>query len=419
MNEPIYITGMGAMTSMGDLANTWQGVLQGERGFQPITTWPLGDWPYVAGELKHYEPRKMIPDPKILKLLSRQDVIGLHAAGLAIEDSRLLEARAELPDPCDFNDKTGIYVGSPGNKFFQQYDFMPLLAHSGASLQTFADQMFSLVHPMWLLKILPNNVLAYTGIFYGFKGANQNISNHAASGLQAVTEAFWAIKTGQIDRAVVVAYDLGFDPQSLLYYAELGVVSLKGEIKPFDKAQDGTLLAEGAGALVLESARSAEARQARVYGQILGGSSSSEARGILPVDATGAPLLRTLQRALSDAKLPISELGMVTAHGNANRRSDQSEAGALGALFGEAKIPIAAFKWSFGHTLTAAGILDLLCTVCALRDKSVPGIATFNEKALYCEDLSISNLPQPLTGEKALVIARGLGGINSCVIVSL
>ena len=121
---------------------------------------------------------------------------------------------------------------------------------------------------MWLLRILPNNVLAYTGITYGFKGPNHNITNHAVGGTQAILEAYHAIRSGQADRAVVVAYDMGIEPQALFYYEKLGVVSGR-HLKPFDDDHDGTLLAEGAAALVLESEDSVNARAATCYGEIL------------------------------------------------------------------------------------------------------------------------------------------------------
>src|SRR5208283_989287 len=120
------------------------------------------------------------------------------------------------------------------------------------NMQTFAKHLFDEVHPMWLLRILPNNVLAYTGITYGFKGPNHNITNHAVGGTQAILEAYHAIRSGQADRAVVVAYDMGVEPQALFYYKQLGVVSER-HLKPFDSEHDGTILADGAAALVLES----------------------------------------------------------------------------------------------------------------------------------------------------------------------
>jgi 3-oxoacyl-[acyl-carrier-protein] synthase-1 len=159
--------------------------------------------------------------------------------------------RDTLPHKNPFNEQTAVFVGSPGNKYLQQYDFLPLLAKTH-NMQQFAQQLFETVHPMWLLRILPNNVLAYTGITYEFKGANHNITNHAVGGTQALLEAYHAIRSGQAERAVVVAYDMAIEPQALFYYEQLGVLSNQ-HLKPFDEAHDGTILAEGAAALVLES----------------------------------------------------------------------------------------------------------------------------------------------------------------------
>lgn len=418
----VYISGMSTVSSIGmNLEDTWNALLKGETGIRPVSHWQEKvEKVFIGAELKDYQPRRMVPDPKWLKLISRQDVIGLCAASQAIEQSGCITYRDSLTDEKDreaFNDGTGVYVGSAGNKFFQQYDCIPLFAKSEGKTTAFAEHLFETVHPMWLLKILPNNVLAYTGIQYGFKGPNQNIANHAASGLQAIIEAYWAIALGQAERAVVVAYDAAAEPQSAMYYEQLGTISTSGSIKPFDQNRDGTILGEGAAALVLESEAAVSARGAKCYGEILGGKSSAEAFGVFGLDKTSKPLIDLMESALEHTHLSPADIGLITAHGNGNIQSDATEAHALSQVFGQHQTPVTSFKWSLGHTLCASAVLDTALTAYALKEKQAPGIAVLETLADDCQGVSVSAETRPISSPIGMVLSRGFGGIDSCLLL--
>lgn len=412
----VFITGLSALTASGDTAdNTWEAVLAGQTDIDEIKQWDLSTWSHrLGGELKNFQPAKMLPDRKLMKVISRQDVMGINAAMQAVEHSQLIPYRSTL-DPAvidSFNDKTAIYIGSPGNKYFQQDDFLPLLAKTNGNMQEFAGQLFNEVHPMWLLRILPNNVLAYTGITYNFKGPNHNITNHAVGGAQAIIEAYHAISQGQAERAVVVAYDVAIEPQALFYYEKLGVIS-KQHLKPFDKAHDGTILAEGAAALVLESEASARARGAQCYGEIVAGKSASEGSGLFSLEESGESLAALMTQTLATRELSAMDIDFVVAHGNGNIKSDDSEAQAITAVFDN--VPVTAFKWSTGHTVAASGVLDTVLATYALNNKCIPGIANFEST-----DLNINVQSQHRYLEKsqtAVVINRGFGSMNACLVI--
>lgn len=415
----VFITGRSALTGTGATADaTWDALLSGERGIGEVQHWDLSTWTHRLGaELKDFQPAKMLPDKKLNKVISRQDVMGINAAVQAVEHSQMISYRDSLDEVDAFNDQTAVYVGSPGNKYFQQYDFLSLVAKTDGDMHQFAQHLFEEVHPMWLLRILPNNVLAYTGITYGFKGPNHNITNHAVGGTQAILEAYHAIRTGQADRAVVVAYDMGIEPQALFYYEKLGVVSAN-DLRPFDKAHDGTLFAEGAAALVLESEASASARNAIRYGEIVGGLSASEAAGLFSVEAEGSHLHALMERTLEQAQITSEDVGLVVAHGNGNSKSDISEAKAVLGTFKEQNIPVTAFKWSIGHTLGASGLIDAVLTTYALENQCAPGIANFHNIAPDCAGLSVSADHQNINkGTSALMINRGFASMNACLVI--
>lgn len=417
----VWITGRSVVSASGDNAQeTWDAILAGRSAITEINQADLSSWPArLGGQIANYQPARMLPDRKLLKVISRQDVLGINAAMQAVNHSGMIDWRDSLSCQQDFNDNTAVYVGSPGNKYAQQYDFLPLLAKTNGDMSLFAKELFNEVHPTWLLRILPNNVLAYTGITYGFKGPNHNVTNHAVGGTQAILEAYHAIQSGQAERAVVVAYDVGIEPQALFYYDRLGVLSAR-HLKPFDSAHDGTILAEGAAALVLESEASAKARGAVCYGEIAAGFASSEAAGLFSLEADGAPLASLLQKTLDNLQLQASDIDMIVAHGNGNQASDNSEAQAINAVFSTHQVPVTAFKWAMGHTLSASGVLDTVLMTHALQERCVPGIAGFKELATSCHGLNIAANHRilPTKPRHALMINRGFASMNACLVVS-
>lgn len=421
----VFVTGLSALTACGNtLDETWQALLEGRHGLSEISQWDLSNWDCrLGGELKNFQPAASLPDRKWLKVISRQDVMGINAAIQAVNHSQMIDYRSSLDEgrALSFNEDTAIFVGSPGNKFYQQYDFLKLLSNTNAEMQPFARQLFDEVHPMWLLRILPNNVLAYTGITYGFKGSNQNITNHAVGGTQAILEAYHAIRCGQAERAVVVAYDVGTEPQALFYYDKLGVLS-KRHLIPFDKDHDGTLLAEGAAALVLESETSVRSREANCYAEILGGFSASEGAGLFSLEQGGEPLAKLIKKTLHSLALEEDKLDMIVAHGNANQVSDNSEAFAIRQAQIETKTPVTAFKWATGHTLCASGVLDAVLMSYAMKKRCIPGIAPLKELAPECQTLNVQaetrELPSRNNPNHALMISRGFASMNACLVMA-
>jgi len=415
----VFITGRGVVSASGmNVGEMWASLLNGKTGIDEIKGYDLSTWTYrLGGELKNYQPSSMLPDRKLLKVVSRQDVIGIFAAVQAVEDSQLIEYRDTLSDANQFNQDTAVYVASPGNKYYQQYDFLPLVAKSKHNMHTFAEHLFSEVHPMWLLRILPNNVLAYTGITYGFKGENHNVVNHASGGMQAILEAYHAIRSGRASRAVVVAYDVGIEPQALLYYERLGILSAQ-HLKPFDHAHDGTVLAEGAAAIVLESEASVLERNRVPYAEVLGGFSETEGGHLFTIDARGKPLESLLARTLAENQLTPADLSFIVAHGNGNPISDKSEAYAINALLMGHSVPVTAYKWSMGHTLCASGIMDTVLAVEGLQKRLIPGVANLSQKVSNCDALDITQETRTYNqGTHALLINRGFAGMNVSLLI--
>lgn len=416
----ILITGTGAVCGAGKHpVAIFDAVREGRSAIHPIAQWDTTGWPSeVAAEIADFNAREMVDDRKLHKLIRRTDLVGLYAAGRAIEEAGFLPWREGLAegDAATFSDRTGVWVGSGSGNYENQYDFFPLLTVAGDDMNAFGRELPNVVNPMWLLRSLPNNVLGHIGIKYGLKGANACITNHSCSGSLALIEAFEALKNGEADRAVAVGHDTPIEPQMVLFYTRLGLTTT-GALSPFDATHDGSLFGEGAGALALETEASAKARNANVLGEFLGSGYTAEGMGLLAVREDGDGLVRAIRAALADASLEPKDVGMIVAHGNGTIASDASEAAAIRTVFGAGAPPITAFKWSIGHLISAAGIVEAVLALLALKQRVVPGIASLKTPDPACDDLPFSAEAQTPRSDVALVLCRGFASTNAALLL--
>ena len=418
--QRVLITGTGTVCAAGrDPATILEAVQAGRSAIGPIRQWDASSWPRrLAGELPEFNARELVEDRKLHKLIRRTDLFGLYAASRAVEASGFAAHRDALQGAAaaDYSDRTGVYVGSGGGSYESQYDYFPLLTEAHEELPAFGRELANTVNPMWLLRTLPNNVLGHIGIRHGLKGSNACITNHSIGGALAVIEASEALRNGEADRALAVGHDAPIEPQMVLYYHDVGLLA-KDAIRPFDARRDGSLFGEGAAALALETEASAQQRGASVLGEVLGGGSASDAQGLLAIRDDGDALARAIELALQDAGLEPAQVGAIAAHGNGTPQSDASEASAVRRVFGDAAPPATAFKWSFGHLIAAAGILEAVLVLHALRQGTVPGVATYAVPDPDCRGVRVSAQAQRPRSDVALVLCRGFAGTNAALLL--
>jgi len=416
----IVITGSGAICGSGRSADEiMAAVTAGESAIAPITQWDASEGPvHVAAEVRDYNAAKLAGDRKLLKYIRRGDVFGLYAADRAIEAAGLAAYRETLAEAAAeaFADSTGVFVGSGGGGFDNQYDYLPLIAAAKGELPAFGSELSATVNPMWLLRSLPNNVLGHIGIRHGLKGPNACITHHSISGLLALAEAASALRAGECARAVVAAHDAPIEPQMLRYYHQMGLFA-SGALRPFDVRHDGSAMGEGAAALVLETEGAARERGATVLGEVLGSGAAADGLGLLPVDDEGAALERSIRAALAASGLAPADVALIVAHGNGTPNSDRSEARALLRVFGSTMPPVTAFKWAFGHLLAAAGLIEAVLGLAALRARVAPGLVTLTDLDPECAGLNATAAQRALQGGVALLISRGFGGTNAACLL--
>ena len=414
------ITGLGAVCGAGiTIDGIWDAIRSRRSAIAPIRQWDADRWPVrISAEVSGVDNRTLVDDRKLHKLLSRTDLFGLYAADQAILASGLSSHRDALgeEDRVRFNDRSGIIVGSGGGNYRVNDEFFPLMSASGGDLVRFGRELSETVNPMWLLRILPNNVLCHVGIRHQFKGANACITNHCAGGVLAVAEAADAVRHGEADRALAIGHDAPFEPELILYYHQLGLLSNE-MVKPFDLNRDGTVIGEGAAALVLETAEGAGERGAHVLGEFLGSGSVTEATGILDIRSDGDGVSRAFEMALDDAGLIPGDVGMIVAHGNGTPASDISEARGIRRVFCDSVPPVTAFKWAYGHLIAASGIIDVTMALTALHHGVVPGIPTLTRVDPELASFPVRPSDQAPRSNVAAVICRGFGGMNVVLLV--
>jgi len=414
------ITGTGAVCGTGRTPEAlFEAARDGRSAIAPIAQWDTTGWPVkVAAEIADFNAREFVPDRKLHKFIRRTDMLGIFAGTQAIERAGFVAHRGTLAADAaaTYSDRSGVYVGSGGGAYNTQYDYFPLMTEAGGDMVRFGAELGNVVNPMWLLRTLPNNVLCHVGINHNLKGPNACITNHSCGGSMAVIEALEALRTGEADRAVAVGHDTLIEPQMVMYYHQCGLLAAD-TIRPFDAQRSGSLFGEGAGALTLETEDSAAARNASVLGEVLGGGHAGEATGLLAIRDDGEGLARAIGEALHDAKVGPADVGMIVAHGNGTPASDASEAAALRRVFGGAMPPVTAFKWSVGHLIAAAGILEAVIALEALRAGVVPGIATLRTLDPACAGLAASSAAQPPRSNVALILCRGFAGTDAALVV--
>ena len=422
-SERIVFTGSGIVCGSGaTVAEIWARIESGEssidkfhweRGRVRRYEWDSSSWPCgIASEVKE-DNRTLVPDRKLHKTISRKDMYGIYASEQAIKESGVLNCRETMTDSSrdSFNDRSGLIVGSGGANYHDDYDFLPLIHEVKGELNGFGRELSNQVTPMWLLRNLPNNVLCHVGIQWQLKGTNACITNQCASSPMAVAESASAILNDEADRIVAVGHDSVLEPEHMLYYETLGLLSREIP-KPFDASRSGTVFGEGGGAIVLEKQSDAVERGAEVIGEFLGFGSTCEATGTVELNPTGEGLKRAIEEALENAGLVPSDVGMICAHGNGTKASDLTEGLAIESVFGENIPPVTAFKWAYGHLIGAAGIVDLIMTLESLKRGIVPGVSSFSEVDPQLAGLPVGRTHTELEGDVALVICRAFGGLN-------
>jgi nodulation protein E len=319
----------------------------------------------------------------------------LVAARQAITDSR-------LDFTSDLKSRTAIVTGSCiGGQAAQDDQFVELYRNS-------RDR----VHPFTIPRTMANSGASHISMEYGITGPVFTVSTACSSANHAIGQAFWMVRSGQVDAAVAGGSESPFSYGLLKAWESLRVVS-PDTCRPFSKNRSGMILGEGGAMLVLEPLDAARSRGAKIYGEIVGFGMSSDAFNVMAPSADGAAA--SMMRALQDAELTADSIGYINAHGTGTLANDPTETRAIHLAFGPHanNLAISSTKSMHGHGLGAAGAIEAIATVLALQEGLLPPTANFSEPDSECDLDYIPNEPLRQRVEFALSNSFAFGGLNA------
>jgi 3-oxoacyl-[acyl-carrier-protein] synthase II len=402
----VVVTGLGATTPLGgDVASTWEALLAGKSGVSRITEDWIKEYPAQLVARLKVDPADQI-DRVRARRLDRSQQVAVIAAEEAWRESGVGDAGV---DPLRIAVVFGTGIGGALTLLGQD----DVLEEKGPKR----------VSPFTIPMLMPNGPAAAVGLAVGAKGGVHAPVSACASGAEAIR---WGLDLIRFDRADVVLVggtEACVHPLPMAGFAAMRAMSTRNDeperaSRPFDKGRDGFVLAEGAAALVLERADAAKARGARVHARLAGAGGTADGYDLVAPHPEGEGAARAIGAALRDAGLTPADIGHVNAHATSTPVGDTAEAAAILSSLGD-HVLVSATKSQTGHLLGAAGALEAVFTVLALREQIVPGTANLDDPdddaAVQSLDI-VRNEPRRTTLNAAVNDSFGFGGHNMALV---
>lgn len=425
MTRRAVVTGIGLISPLGiGRAAHWDGWSSGRSFVGPLTRLDPGPLPFrAAGEIRDFKARDWVDNRKNLKIMTRPVRLGVAGAHMAMLDAGI-EAGATDGAPHGIDPiRFAMFVGAP-QAHGEAKDLLPALDRSTVSgdfdAVAFGEHGLPLVHPLWLLKGLSNNVLGFTSQRYKAMGPNSNLSGSGAGGAQAIGEGMRAIRDDRADLALCGGYDCIVNVEGLTGYGRLGLLTTdpdrppEASCRPFDAGRSGFAPAEGACFFVVEELDHARARGATILGEVAGAGDGMDAHDPASPHPEGRGLVSSSRAALRSAGAGPDEVALLVAHASGSVAFDPVEARAIRTILGDRRteeVPVTAPKGAMGHTVAASGAFNAAAAVMALHAAVAPPTANLEDPDAACALRHVMEVPAPLAaGRLALVHAAGLGG---------
>jgi 3-oxoacyl-[acyl-carrier-protein] synthase II len=412
MRRRVVVTGIGLVTPIGnDLESTWSSLLAGKSGAGPITLFDVSDFATKFGcEVKGWDGSKWF-DKRELKHVDRFLQFGIGAAMMAVDDAGL-----GGKVPAGQEHRWGSYIGAGLGGVRTIEDTY------AASKAKGPRHGFS---PYFVTDIIINELPGMTSIRTGAAGPNVSHVSACATGSHSIGEAVRTIRHGYADGMICGGAEATISILGVGGFNAMRAMSTRNDnptkaSRPFDKDRDGFVIGEGAGIVVLEDLDSAKKRGARIYCEVTGYGSTSDAHHI----AAPAPAHRGAQAcfrvALEDAGLPPSAIGYINAHGTSTELNDKNETIATKIVFGDhaKKLAMSSTKSMTGHTLGAAGGIEAGITALALARNVLPPTTNYETPDPDCDLDYVPNQPREQRVDHAMTNSFGFGGTNAVLIMS-
>ncbi len=399
----VVVTGLGIVSPVGiGVATAWENILAGRSGITRITRFDASPFAsHIAGEVKDFDVSKYLP----VKEARRFDVFvhyGTAAAMEAIGDAGITvtEENAE---------RIGVNIGSG-------IGGLPMIEDTVKTLQESGPRRIS---PFFIPGTIINMVAGNLSIMYGFKGPNLAITTACTTSTHCIGESARLIAYGDADVMVAGGSESTVCPLAIGGFAAARALSTRNDepelaSRPWDRQRDGFVLGEGAGVVVLEEYEHARARGAKIYAELIGYGMSADANHMTAPCADGDGARRCMVNAMRDAKANLDEVDYINAHGTSTPLGDVAETIAVKRFLGghAAKVAVSSTKSMTGHLLGAAGGVEAVFTVLALRDQVAPPTINLIEPDPECDLDYVPNQARGMTMRVALSNSFGFGGTN-------
>ncbi len=402
----VIVTGLGAVTPLGnDARSTWQAALAGRSGIDWIRSFDASEFPVrVAAEVKEFDPAAVVP-VKEARRLERNVLLAVGAAQEAVADAGL-----DGFDPT----RVGILLGSaiggvPG-----------LLEQADVMRERGADR----VSPFFLPNVLVDSASGQVAITLGIRGPNYAVVSACATGSHAVGEAAELIKRGDVDVVLAGGTEACMHPLILAGFCAMRGLAVEDDhppraSRPFDATRAGFVMGEGACVLVLEELEAARARGATMYAEVLGYGASNDAHHMAQPDPESVGVSEMMRAALRRAEVEPERVGYINAHGTSTPLGDAAETRAIKDVFGAHayELAVSSTKSMMGHCFGAAGAIEAMMCVLALKEGIIPPTINYEQPDPECDLDYVPNEARRAQVDVALSNAMGLGGHNGCVLL--
>ena len=400
----VAVTGLGVKTPAGnDVATFWSTLLEGRCTAAPISRFDASSLPVAfACEVHGFDPADYFGH-KEARRADRVTQLGFAAATDALEDAGELGA-----DP----GRCGVVVGTGIGGLWTQEEEERVLFEKGPTR----------VSPFLVPMMMPNATAALVAMRHGWRGPNLCIATACAAGTHAVGEAARIIREGAAEVVLAGGAEAVITPIALAAFARMGALSGRSEephraSRPFDADRDGFVMGEGAAFLVLERWDHAEARGARIHGEVLGYGRNSDAHHITAPSPDGSGAVACMEMALEDAGLAPGEIGHVNAHGTSTPLNDAAEAEAVVKVFAGSPPPVTSTKGVTGHLIGAAGAAEAVASILAAAAGEAPPTANYERPDPAVAVEVVAGTPRPVSGP-VLSNSFGFGGHNATLVVA-
>ncbi|MBU8639959.1 beta-ketoacyl-ACP synthase II [Bacillus altitudinis] len=402
----VVVTGLGALTPLGnDVESTWKNALAGVSGVGPITRVDSSEYTAkVAAELKDFNIEDYM-EKKEARKMARFTQYAVVAAQKALEDSRL-----EITD--EIAPRVGVWVGSGigGLETFEE------------QFEVYSNKGARRVSPFFVPMMIPDMATGQISIALGAKGVNSCTVTACATGTNSIGDAFKVIQRGDADAMITGGTEAPLTKMSFAGFCANKALSTNPDpetaSRPFDKNRDGFVMGEGAGIVVLEELEHALKRGATIYAEIVGYGSTGDAYHITAPAPNGEGGVRAMKEAIRDAGLSVEEIDYINAHGTSTPYNDKFETMAIKEVFGEHanQLVISSTKSMTGHLLGAAGGVEAIFSVLAIKDSVIPPTINLETPDEECDLDYVANEARSKEVQVALSNSLGFGGHNATII---